>query len=57
MLKFRYAYNMKAKELKKWRLDNGYTQEELSYILGVTVFSVSRWETGTSGIPNFFTLL
>jgi transcriptional regulator with XRE-family HTH domain len=51
-----YAHDMKSKELRKWRLDNGYTQEQLAVILGVTVFTISRWESETSGIPSFLHL-
>ena len=56
MSSLHYTHNMKAKELRKWRLNNGYTQEQLGAILGVTVFTISRWESETSGIPNFLHL-
>jgi DNA-binding transcriptional regulator YiaG len=47
---------MKPQELRKWREENGYTQDELAGILGVAMFSVSRWETGTRAIPSFLHL-
>ncbi len=47
---------MKPDELRKWREKNGYTQDELADILGVAMFSVSRWETGTRAIPSFLHL-
>jgi DNA-binding transcriptional regulator YiaG len=47
---------MTPDELKKWRTDNGYTQGELSDILGIASLSVSRWEWGMSRIPPFLYL-
>jgi DNA-binding transcriptional regulator YiaG len=51
-----YHFAMQPKELRKWRKDNGYTQSELGAILGVALFSVSRWETGSRAIPSFLHL-
>ena len=51
-----YNKAMKPDELRKWREENGYTQDELADILGVAMFSVSRWETGTRAIPSFLHL-
>jgi len=47
---------VKPDELKKWRKENGYTQGELAAVLGVALFSVSRWETGLRSIPSFLHL-
>ena len=47
---------MKPEGLRKWRIENGYSQEELARILGVHTFSVSRWECGTREIPPFLHL-
>ena len=51
-----YNSAMKPEELKKWRAESGYTQDELAKILGVYLVSVSRWETGTRSIPSFLHL-
>lgn len=45
-----------SKNLKKLRLDNNLSQEELSNKLFVSRQAVSRWETGKS-IPDYQTLL
>ena len=47
---------MKPEELNKWRLESGYTQGELGAILGVALFTVSRWECGMREIPSFLHL-
>jgi DNA-binding XRE family transcriptional regulator len=47
---------MKPEGLRKWRIENGYSQDELAHILGVHAFSVSRWECGTREIPPFLHL-
>jgi transcriptional regulator with XRE-family HTH domain len=47
---------MKPVELKNWRQRNGYTQNELSKMLGVAVMTVSRWETGSREVPPFLHL-
>lgn len=43
---------MKPSEFVKLRLKAGFTQAELSRELGVTVRSLSRWETGETPIPK-----
>jgi transcriptional regulator with XRE-family HTH domain len=47
---------MKKEGLKKWRIDNGYSQAALAKALGVAVMTVSRWETGLRTIPSFLHL-
>jgi transcriptional regulator with XRE-family HTH domain len=47
---------MTSKELRKWRLEHGYTQGELGAILGVALLTVCRWEIGTRSIPSFLHL-
>ncbi len=47
---------MRPYELKKWRVDNGYSQGELAKILGVAHETVSRWERGTREITSFLHL-
>lgn len=44
---------MKAHDLKKWRKETGYSQGQLSRILGVDIMTVSRWERGVMKIPPF----
>ena len=39
-----------GKRIKALRIKNGYTQEELGNILGVTTQAVSKWERG--GTPD-----
>lgn len=39
------------RELKALRIGAGMTQQDLAQELGVTITSVSRWETGKA-IPN-----
>jgi DNA-binding XRE family transcriptional regulator len=43
-------------ELKKWRLDNGYSQSQLAKSLGVIKLTISRWERGDRTIPSFLHL-
>jgi DNA-binding XRE family transcriptional regulator len=48
--------NMTSEELKKWRKENGYSQQALADVLGVPKVTVYRWErTGeaASRIPPF----
>ncbi|MGO9613077.1 MAG: helix-turn-helix domain-containing protein [Dissulfurispiraceae bacterium] len=47
---------MTAKELKEWRLKNGYTQAELGKILNVNKMTVYRWEAEMRAIPSFLHL-
>jgi predicted transcriptional regulator len=47
---------MTSKELKKWRLENKYSQSQLAKDLGVIKLTVSRWETGERHIPSFLHL-
>ncbi|HUV51320.1 MAG TPA: helix-turn-helix transcriptional regulator [Anaerolineae bacterium] len=47
---------MKPINLKKWRLKNDWSQEQLASALGVTIQAVSRWERGTRKIPSFLFL-
>ena len=39
-----------GKQIKKYRTENGITQEKLGQIIGVTTQAVSRWERG--GMPD-----
>jgi len=48
--------NMKAHELQKWRMDNGYSQSNLAKALGVITLTVSRWEREDREIPPFLHL-
>jgi transcriptional regulator with XRE-family HTH domain len=47
---------MTPEELKTWRMDKGFTQQELAEGLGVSNVSVCRWETGVRAIPSFLPL-
>lgn len=47
---------MTPKQLKAWRSNNGYSQSELSNVLGVASMTVSRWERGVREIPPFLHL-
>ena len=42
----RDANRLLAAEIKAARVRRGYTQKELSGLLGVSRFTLSRWETG-----------
>lgn len=37
-----------SKNIRLFRKEKGYTQEQLAEALGVTVGAVSKWETGGS---------
>ncbi len=47
---------MTGKELKTWRIENGYSQSQLAKALGVITITVSRWEIGAREIPPFLHL-
>jgi len=47
---------MTPEELKKWRIEKGFTQHDLAEGLGVSNVSVCRWETGVRAIPSFLLL-
>lgn len=47
---------MTPQEVRKWRSDNGFTQQRLADELGVTVITVCRWETETRAIPSMLVL-
>jgi len=47
---------MEPKELKQWRMANGYNQERLAKALSVHVQTISRWERGAREIPSFLDL-
>ena len=47
---------MEPKELKQWRIANGYNQERLAKALSVHVQTISRWERGAREIPSFLKL-
>ncbi len=47
---------MTAKELHKWRIENGYSQSNLAKSLGVITITISRWETADRKIPPFLHL-
>ena len=47
---------MEPKELKQWRLANGYNQERLAKALSVHAQTISRWERGAREIPSFLKL-
>jgi transcriptional regulator with XRE-family HTH domain len=47
---------MTAEELKKWRKENGYSQQALADVLGVPKVTVYRWESAGQAarrIPPF----
>ena len=47
---------MTSEELKLWRQVNGYSQNQLGKVLGVTNICISRWERGVRKIPTFLHL-
>ena len=47
---------MTREELKKWRQNHAFTQQELGEKLGVTNVCVYRWEAGYRHIPPFLHL-
>jgi transcriptional regulator with XRE-family HTH domain len=47
---------MKPIELRKWRVKNDWTQNQLAAVLGVTNQAVSMWERGVREIPSFLYL-
>lgn len=47
---------MEPKELKQWRMANGYNQERLAKALLIHAQTISRWERGARDIPSFLKL-
>lgn len=47
---------MKGKELKKYREEIGFTQEQLAMALHVATNTISRWERGDRNIPPYLYL-
>ena len=47
---------MNPSELVKWRRSQGYTQQGLATLLGVTKTTVYRWEKAMREIPPFLHL-
>lgn len=47
---------MTPEDLKKWREEHFYSQQQLADALGVTNICVSRWEIGMRNIPSFLAL-
>jgi len=47
---------MKKDELKRWRVDNGYSQAKIANALGVASMTVTRWEMGIRSIPPYLHL-
>lgn len=47
---------MQKEVFKKWRLDRGFTQAEVSKRLGSHIVTVKRWEAGTRKLPIFIGL-
>lgn len=47
---------MKAHELQKWRIANGYSQSQLAKALGVITLTISRWEREDREMPPFLHL-
>jgi len=43
-------------ELKKWRLENHYSQSQLANELGTHVMTISQWERNIRTIPPFLHL-
>ena len=42
---------MHAKDLRKWRRDLGFTQEEAGRALGVSRITIQNWESGSTPVP------
>jgi DNA-binding transcriptional regulator YiaG len=47
-----YTPSMTPSHLKRLRAQLGLTQPELARAIGVHSMTVSKWETGISGIPE-----
>jgi transcriptional regulator with XRE-family HTH domain len=47
---------MTPKELKQWRLQNAYSQNDLAGALGIIKLTVSRWERGDREVPPYLHL-
>jgi DNA-binding XRE family transcriptional regulator len=57
-IRYPLEYNISVipEELKRWRLENNYSQSQLAKALGVIKLTISRWETGERQIPSFLHL-
>jgi transcriptional regulator with XRE-family HTH domain len=47
---------MTPEDLKKWRIEHGYTQIALSHALRTHSMTISKWERGEREIPSFLHL-
>jgi len=43
--------------IKKFRLENGLTQQDFAEMLGVTQSALSRWENGSRGTDHLIAIL
>ena len=57
ILIFKYFLSMEKNELKQRRERLGLTQVQLAETLGYASNTVSRYETGTLGIPKYIELV
>jgi transcriptional regulator with XRE-family HTH domain len=48
---------MQGDELKRWRKQQGWTQEKTAHFLGTTKTSVHRWEADIHNIPQTIDIL
>ncbi len=47
---------MTPEELREWRIQNGYSQNDLAEALQVTKLTITRWENKKREIPSFLHL-